>query len=146
MREDVSEEDESLPLGGARIAREGDGVTVDAYGRMLQRVLEAAETVGAEDGIEPEVIDLMTVSPMDTETLVASARKTGRVVAHEAAQTCGIGAEVAARVQDKAFLQLEAPIRRVTGLDIPFPGFARERAWTPDVGRVLRAIRETAAF
>jgi pyruvate dehydrogenase E1 component beta subunit len=147
MRELVPPEDESLPLGRARIAREGGDVTVVAYGRMLHRVLEAAETVGTENGIEAEVIDLMTVSPIDTETLVGSARKTGRVVvAHEAPQTCGIGAEVAARVLDKAFLQLEAPIRRVTAFDIPFPGFARERGWTPDVGRVVRAIRETVAF
>jgi pyruvate dehydrogenase E1 component beta subunit len=146
-RELVPPEDESLPLGRAHIAREGGDVTVVAYGRMLQRVLEAAETVATEDGIEAEVIDLMTVSPIDTETLVGSARKTGRVVvAHEAPQTCGIGAEVAARVLDKAFLQLEAPIRRVTGFDIPFPGFARERGWTPDVGKVVRAIRETVAF
>jgi pyruvate dehydrogenase E1 component beta subunit len=147
MREEVPEADETFPLGRARLAREGGDVTLVAYGRMLHRVLEAAETVRAEDDIEAEVIDLLTVSPLDTETLAASARKTGRVVvAHEAAQTCGIGAEVAARVVDRAFLSLEAPIRRVTGFDVPFPGFARERAWTPDVERIVGAIRETVAF
>lgn len=147
LREEVPEEEEAFPLGQARVARTGGDVTVVAYGRMLHRVLEAAETVATQDGIEVEVVDLMTVSPIDTETLVASARKTGRVVvAHEAARTCGIGAEVAARVVDKAFLQLEAPICRVTGFDIPFPGFAREHAWTPDIGRLVAAIRDTVAF
>jgi pyruvate dehydrogenase E1 component beta subunit len=100
-----------------------------------------------EDGAEVEVIDLLSISPMDTETLAASARKTGRVVvAHEAQRNCGVGAEVMARVVETAFLQLEAPVRRVTAFDIVYPGFARERGWLPGPDRVLRAVRETLAF
>jgi pyruvate dehydrogenase E1 component beta subunit len=114
---------------------------------MLHRCLEVAERIHAEDGAEVEVIDLLSISPMDTETIAASARKTGRVVvAHEAQRSFGVGAEVMARIMENAFLQLEAPVRRVTAFDIVYPGFARERGWLPGPDRVLRAVRETLAF
>jgi pyruvate dehydrogenase E1 component beta subunit len=147
IKEDVPEGEETWPIGRARIAREGTQLTLVAYGAMLHRCLEVAERVRAEDGAEVEVIDLLSVSPMDTETLAASARKTGRVVvAHEAQRNCGVGAEVMARVVETAFLQLQAPVRRVTAFDIVYPGFARERGWLPGPDRVLRAVRETLAF
>ncbi len=146
-REDVPEEAEFYPLGRAEITRAGSAVTLVAYGAMLRQAMEAAQILSREDGVEAEVIDLLTISPMDSATIVASARKTGRVVVvHEAARTCGVGAEVAARVVEKAFLHLEAPVRRVTGLDIPYTGFAREKLWLPDATRILRAARETLAF
>jgi pyruvate dehydrogenase E1 component beta subunit len=139
--------EETWPIGKARVAREGKDLTLVAYGAMLHRCLEVAERVRVEDGAEVEVVDLLSISPMDTETIAASARKTGRVVvAHEAQRNCGVGAEVMARVVETAFLQLEAPVRRVTAFDIVYPGFARERGWLPGPARVLRAVRETLAF
>jgi pyruvate dehydrogenase E1 component beta subunit len=147
VKEDVPVAEETWPIGKARVVREGKDLTLVAYGAMLHRCLEVAERVHAEDGAEVEIVDLLSISPMDTETVAASARKTGRVVvAHEAQRNCGVGAEVMARVVETAFLQLEAPIRRVTAYDIVYPGFARERGWLPGPERVLRAIRETLAF
>jgi pyruvate dehydrogenase E1 component beta subunit len=147
VKEEVPVAEETWPIGKARLAREGKDLTLVAYGAMLHRCLEVAERVRAEDGAEVEVVDLLSISPMDTETIAASARKTGRVVvAHEAQRNCGVGAEVMARVVETAFLQLEAPVRRVTAFDIVYPGFARERGWLPGPDRVLHAVRETLAF
>jgi pyruvate dehydrogenase E1 component subunit beta len=147
VKEDVPVAEEAWPIGKARVAREGKDLTLIAYGAMLHRCLEVAERVHAEDAAEVEVVDLLSISPMDTETIAASARKTGRVVvAHEAQRSFGVGAEVVARIVETAFLQLEAPVRRVTAFDIVYPGFARERGWLPGPDRVLRAVRETLAF
>jgi pyruvate dehydrogenase E1 component beta subunit len=147
IKEEVPVAEEMWPIGKARVVREGKDLTLIAYGAMLHRCLEVAERVHAEDGAEVEVIDLLSISPMDTETIAASARKTGRVVvAHEAQRSFGVGAEVMARVVETAFLQLQAPVRRVTAFDIVYPGFARERGWLPGPDRVLRAVRETLAF
>jgi pyruvate dehydrogenase E1 component beta subunit len=147
VKEEVPVTEETWPIGKARVARDGKDLTLIAYGAMLHRCLEIAEQVRTEDGAEIEVIDLLSVSPMDTETIAVSARKTGRVVvAHEAQKSFGVGAEVMARVVETSFLQLQAPVRRVTAFDIVYPGFARERGWLPGPDRVLRAIRETLAF
>ena len=147
MKEEVPEAEETWPIGKACVAREGSDLTLIAYGAMLHKCLEVAERAKAEDGAEVEVIDLLSISPMDTETIAASVRKTGRaVVAHEAQKNCGVGAEVVARIVETAFLWLEAPVRRVTAFDIVYPGFAREGGWLPDVERVLRGVRETLAF
>jgi pyruvate dehydrogenase E1 component beta subunit len=147
IKEEVPDAEETWPIGKARVAREGRDLTLIAYGTMLHKCLEVADRVKVEDGAEVEVVDLLSVSPMDTEAIATSARKTGRVVvAHEAQRTCGVGAEVIARVVETAFLQLEAPVRRVTAPDIVYPGFARERGWIPDADKVLRAVRETLRF
>jgi pyruvate dehydrogenase E1 component beta subunit len=147
VKEEVPEAEETWPIGRARVVRAGKDVTLVAYGAMLHRCLEVAERLHVEDGAEAEVLDLVSISPMDTEALAASVRKTGRVVvAHEAQRNCGVGAEVVARVVETAFLQLQAPVRRVTAFDIVYPGFARERGWLPGPERVLRAVRETLAF
>jgi pyruvate dehydrogenase E1 component beta subunit len=146
-REDVPDEIETLPIGQARVDREGGDLTVVSYGAMLRVAREAAEVLATEDGVEAEVIDLLTISPLDRETLAASVRKTGRaVIVHEAPKSFGPGAEIATSIMEKAFLSLEAPIRRVTAYDVPFVGFARERAMVPDVARVVAAARETLAF
>jgi pyruvate dehydrogenase E1 component beta subunit len=146
-REEVPEAEEVWPIGKARVAREGSALTLVGYGAMLHKCLEVADRVKAEDGVDIEVVDLLSISPMDTETIATSVRKTGRaVVAHEAQRTCGVGAEVMARIVETAFLQLQAPVRRVTAPDIVYPGFARERGWLPDTDRVLRAVRETLSF
>ena len=146
-KEEVPDESEVMPIGQAQVAREGDALTLIAYGAMLRVALEAADLVREEDGAAVEVIDLLTISPLDRETLVASVKKTGRaVVVHEAPKSFGPGAEIAASIMDGAFLSLEAPIRRVTALDVPFVGFAREKVNVPDVPRVVAAVRETLAF
>ena len=146
-KEEVPDESEAMPIGRAQVVREGRGLTLIAYGAMLRVALEAAETLQAEDGVAPEVIDLLTISPLDRETLTASVAKTGRaVIVHEAPKSFGPGAEIAASIMEGAFLSLEAPIRRVAAYDVPFPGFAREKATVPDAARVLAAARETLAF
>jgi pyruvate dehydrogenase E1 component beta subunit len=146
-REDVPDEPETLPIGQARVDREGRDLTIVTYGAMLRVCREAADLLAAEDGIQPELIDLLSVSPLDRDTLAASVRKTGRaIVVHEAPRSFGPGAEIAASIMEQAFLSLEAPIRRVAAYDVPFPGFARERASVPDVARVVAAARETLAF
>jgi pyruvate dehydrogenase E1 component beta subunit len=146
-REEVPDETEVMPIGRAQIVREGRGLTLIAYGAMLRVALEVAETLQAEDGVEPEVLDLLTISPLDHETLAASVGKTGRaVIVHEAPRSFGPAAEIATSIMERAFLSLEAPVRRVTSYDVPFPGFAREKANVPDVARVLAAARETLAY
>lgn len=142
FREEVPEDDDRLPIGASRIVREGDDLTIITYGGMLRRTLEAAEQLAAQ-GVEAEVIDLLTLSPLDDETFTASARKTGRVVVvHEAHRSFGAGAEIVARLVEKAFFYLEAPIQRVTGFDIMVPFFAREQAYLPDVARIVHGAHE----
>ena len=146
-REEVPDEPEALPIGQAHVVREGRDVTLIAYGAMVRVTQDAAETLAREDHVEPEVIDLLTISPLDRETLVASVAKTGRaVIVHEAPRSFGAGAEIATSIMEGAFLSLEAPIRRVTAYDVPFVGFARERANVPDAARVVAAARETLTY
>ncbi len=146
-REEVPEEPEVLPIGRARVVRDGRGLTLVGYGAMLRVCLEAADRLREEDGVDAEVIDLLTLSPLDREALAASVAKTGRaVVVHEATRSFGPGAEIAASIMEGAFLSLEAPIRRVTASDVSFVGFAREKGHVPDAERVLAAARETLAY
>ena len=146
-REEVPEEIEALPLGQARVVREGRDLTLIAYGAMLRVAREAADVLKEEDGVETDVIDLLSLSPLDGATIGASVSKTGRaVVVHEAPRSFGPGAEIAATIMERCFLSLEAPVKRVTAYDVPFVGFARERINVPDVARVLAAARATLAF
>jgi pyruvate dehydrogenase E1 component beta subunit len=146
-REEVPDDIETLPIGRAQVVQEGKDLTLIAYGAMLRVAREAAQVLHDEDGSEAEVIDLLTISPLDRETLVASVQKTGRaVVVHEAPKSFGAGAEIAASIMEGAFLSLEAPIRRVAAYDVSFVGFAREKANVPDVARVVAACRETLSF
>jgi pyruvate dehydrogenase E1 component beta subunit len=147
LREEVPDEEETLPLGKAQVTRRGNDITLIAYGAMMRPTLAAAEALAQDDGVHAEVIDLLSLYPMDTDTIVASVKRTGRaVVVHEAPRTCGIGAEVVARLVEHAFLYLEAPVRRLTGFDIPFPYFAREKAYLPTPARIARAVRQTLNF
>ena len=128
---DVPEGEYLLPIGQAKVVREGAQVTVLAWSAMVHTALEAAQK-GAEQGYDLEVIDLRTLVPFDIETILESVHKTGRVVvAHEAPRTSGFGAELAATIQEKAMLHLEAPILRVTGFDTPFP-YTLEHEYLPD--------------
>ncbi len=128
------------PLYRARVTRPGQHVTVAGYGPTVPTLLDAANSA-AEDGIELEVIDLRSVSPLDMATVVSSVERTGRlIVVHEAPQSFGVGAEVAARVTERAFYSLEAPVLRVTGYDTPYPPSRLEHEWLPNIDRVLDAV------
>jgi pyruvate dehydrogenase E1 component beta subunit len=144
-RMDVPEDDYVLALGQAKIVRQGQHVTVIAWGAMLYEALAAAQEASGQ-GVEAEVIDLRTLWPLDIETLVASVKRTGRfVVVHEAPKTCGFGAELVSLLCEKAFLHLEAPPVRVTGLDTPFP-YSLENEYLPLAHRILPALLETAQY
>jgi pyruvate dehydrogenase E1 component beta subunit len=143
-REEVPEAEETWPLGKADVVREGQDLTLLAYGAMLRPTLKAADLLREEDGVDAEVIDLLTLSPLDHDTFVTSVRKTGRaVIVHEAPRSFGPGAEIVARLVEKAFWYLEAPIGRVTGLDTIVPLFAYEQAYLPSPERIVHAARET---
>ena len=132
--------DAPTPLYQARVIRPGEHVTVAGYGPTVSTLLESA-AVAAQDGIELEVIDLRSVSPLDIPAVVASVERTGRlIVVHEAPNSCGIGAEVATRVMEQAFYSLEAPVLRVTGYDTPYPPSRLEHEWLPNLDRVLDAV------
>jgi pyruvate dehydrogenase E1 component beta subunit len=138
--------DSALPLTTARTVAEGTDVTVLAYGPMVRTCVEAA-VAAREDGRAVEVIDLRSLSPLDTATIVASVRRTGRcVVVHEAPVTGGLGAEVAARVTEACFYHLEAPVLRVGGFSTPYPPSRLEEHYLPDLDRVLDAVDRTFAF
>jgi pyruvate dehydrogenase E1 component beta subunit len=142
---DVPEGDYTVPLSKAAILRPGRHVTVIAWGAMLYEAVAAADQA-KEKGIECEIIDLRTLWPVDIDTIVESVKKTGRVVVvHEAPRTCGFGAELITLIGEKAFLHLEAPPRRVTGFDTPFP-YTLEMEYLPLAHRILPAIVETASF
>lgn len=137
---------DALPIGKARVVREGDACTVIAYGAMVARAAEAAEAA-EEDGVSLEVIDLRSLVPFDCETVAESVSKTGRaVVVHEAPLTAGFGAEIAARVTEEVFLNLEAPILRVTGYDTPYPPAKVEQYYVPSVDRILMAVDRVLSF
>jgi pyruvate dehydrogenase E1 component beta subunit len=138
--------DHVVPIGRAAVRREGRDVTVVALSRMVGQALEAASRA-AREGIEVEVIDPRSVSPLDQDCLLASVRKTGRlVIAHEGWAPCGVGAEIAALAAEHALSALKAPVRRVTPPFTPVPfSPPMERFWLPDAGRVLAAVRETMA-
>lgn len=144
FREEVPEEEETMPIGKSRVVREGTHITMISYGAMLRPTLDAAEELHEKDGVEAEVIDLLTISPLDDELFAQSVRKTGRaLVVHEAPRSFGPGAEIVSRLMEKSFFYLEAPIRRVTGFDVNIPLPARENSYLPSAQRILRAARET---
>jgi pyruvate dehydrogenase E1 component beta subunit len=145
LKMDVPEGDYIVPLSSAKVVREGEHVTLVAWGAMLLEAIAAAEEV-KEKGVEVEVIDLRTLWPLDADTVIESVKKTGRlVIVHEAAKACGLGAEMVAQICEKAFLYLEAPPRRVTGWDTPFP-YTLENEYLPLAHRIVPALIETVQF
>lgn len=141
FKEDVPEDDYTLELGKANLVQEGSGVTVITWGAMLRQTLASIE------GLDAEVIDLRTLWPLDFETIEASVKKTGRVViVHEAPRALGFGAEIAAQIQEKLILHLEAPIKRVTSFDVPFPPFSIEHMFIPNPTRIRAGIEETLHY
>jgi pyruvate/2-oxoglutarate/acetoin dehydrogenase E1 component len=139
IREDVPEEEYVIPLE-ARVAMEGSNVTLIAWGAMLHVALEGARLM-ADRGVSCEVLDLRTLSPLDTDAIIESVKKTNRaVIVHEAQRSCGVAAEIAARINEKALLDLEAPVERVTGFDVVMPLPKLEQRFLPDARRVADAI------
>ncbi|MEA5052744.1 MAG: alpha-ketoacid dehydrogenase subunit beta [Propionicimonas sp.] len=143
---EVDTEATPLPLHQARVVKQGRDLTVLAYGTMVRPCVEAA-IVAADEGRDLEVIDLRSISPLDDDTILTSVAKTGRaVVVHEAHRTLGVGAEIAARIQERCFYALQAPVLRVTGYDMPFPPSRAESEYLPDLDRVLDAVDRSLAF
>ena len=143
---DLTDGDGGLPIGRARILREGEHCTVIGYGATVTKALAAA-TVAEEQGWELEVLDLRSLVPLDLDTLAASVRRTGRaVVVHEAPMTLGFGAEVVARLVEEVFDYLEAPIVRVTGWDTPYPPATLESHYLPSVERILAAAERVIEY
>ena len=141
FREEVPEEEETLPIGQSQIVREGKDVTLISYGAMMRPTLEAAQELEDQSGIQAEVIDLLSISPLDDDRFVESVRKTGRAaVIHEAPTSFGPGAEIVSRIMEKAFYYLEAPISRITGFDIIIPLFRREKSYIPSAQRIVRSV------
>jgi pyruvate/2-oxoglutarate/acetoin dehydrogenase E1 component len=144
-RTEVPEGEHVVPLGMARLAREGDDVTLVAYGAMVPLCERAAETLEGEASVE--VLDIRTLKPLDEDALLASAAKTGRVViVQEAPRTAGFGAELAAILAEKAILDLRGPVLRVTGYDVPYPYWKIEDAYMPSLERVVDAVRRLLQF
>jgi 2-oxoisovalerate dehydrogenase E1 component beta subunit len=143
VRGDVPEGDHAVPIGQARVARSGDELSVFAYGSTVG----LAEQAVAELDFDVEIVDLRTLCPLDRDTILASARKTGKVlVAHEATRSCGVGAEVAAIVSEEAFEDLDAPVRRLTAPDVPIPfSPSLEQRVLPGLDDMKEAIRELLA-
>jgi len=147
FREEVPDKPETLPIGKGVVARAGRDLTLISYGAMLRTTLEAAEELVDEHDVDAEVLDLLSVAPLDGELINTSVRKTGRaVVIHEAPRHCGVGAEIVARIVEESLEYLEAPVKRVTGFDTIIPYFANEQTYLPDAGRVVRAALETVRF
>jgi len=146
FREEVPEAEEVMPIGVSQLVREGKDVTLIAYGAMLRPTLTAADELSKQHGVEADVIDLLTISPLDDSVFVASARKTGHVaVVHEAPRSFGPGAEIVARLVENAFYFLEVPVARVTGYDVVIPMFSREMHYLPGVPRIVEAAKKLLA-
>ena len=147
FKEEVPDEPEVMEIGKAEVVREGSDITLISYGAQMRPTLEAAEDLADLHGISAEVIDLLTVSPMDDATLVESVTKTGRAaVINEGNRTCGVASEVIARLNEKAFGYLEAPVKRLTSYDIHFPYFACEQIYLPDADRIASAAMQVMEY
>ncbi len=145
LRGDVPEGDHVVPLGEARTVREGDDVTLVAYGSMVPLCEVAIDALDGEASVE--LLDIRSLKPLDEEALLAAAAKTGRVaIVQEAPRVCGFGAELAAILAEKAILDLQGPVLRVTGYDVPYPYWTIEDAYMPSVERVVDAVRRLLAF
>ncbi len=139
--------DYTVPIGEAKLTREGDDLSIISYGTQVREALAAADRL-AGDGIETDVLDLRTLKPLDTDAILATARKTGKVlIVHSANQLAGVGAEVAALISDQAFEWLDGPVRRLGGLDTPVPfSPPLEDVYRPDAGKIYREAKDLAAF
>jgi 2-oxoisovalerate dehydrogenase E1 component beta subunit len=148
VKGDVPDDDYIVPLGKAAIRREGRDMTILTYGSMMHLSMEAADLM-AKNGVEAEVIDLRTLNPLDKDTILTSVRKTSKcLIVHEDKRTMGIGAELAAIVGEEAFDDLDGPIMRITGPDIPAMPFSPplEKAWQVNTEKIVAGMEKLAAY
>jgi Pyruvate/2-oxoglutarate dehydrogenase complex, dehydrogenase (E1) component, eukaryotic type, beta subunit len=142
IKSDVPEGEYTIPVGKAKKLREGDKITIITYGSMVPTVLNVVD----KNNLDADVIDLITLLPMDLDSIISSVKKTGRVViVHEAPRTLGVGAEISALISERAIEYLYAPIFRVTGFDTPFP-YANEEHYLPDEDRILKYVRKSLEY
>jgi pyruvate dehydrogenase E1 component beta subunit len=147
FREEVPEEPETMPIGRSQVVQQGADLTLITWGAMMRHALKAVEQVQSERGASIELIDLLTISPMDSETMIESVKKTGRcVIVQEAPRSLGPSSEIIARINDHALIYLEAPVERVTGYDVVTPNFGRENLFLPTPARIGRAIARTLDY
>ncbi len=147
FREEVPEEPEIEQIGRARVVREGTDLTLVSWGAMMRPALQAAEEARSSRGASIEVIDLLTISPLDGAAVARSVSRTGRcVVVQEAPRSLGVASEVIAQINDRALMSLEAPVARITGYDVVTPYFGRELGYIPDPERIRRGIEKTLDF
>jgi len=143
VKQEVPDDGEALPLDVCFQLRDGDDVTLVSWGAMMHETLQAADQL-AQQGISCDVIDVATIKPLDMETILKSVAKTGRcVIVHEAARTCGVGAEIAANLAEHGLLNLFAPVQRVTGYDTIMPYFRLENHYMPSTERIIKAVKKT---
>jgi pyruvate dehydrogenase E1 component beta subunit len=146
IKEDVPDAEYTVPIGKARVIRSGSDVSLFCWGAMAPVCLQAADKA-ISLGASCEVIDLRTLSPMDTDAIITSVEKTGRaVIVHEAPKSCGVGAEIAALISDRDLLYLEAPVARVTGFDTVMPLARLENYYLPNADRVVEGIKKVMNF
>ncbi|MDX2473412.1 MAG: alpha-ketoacid dehydrogenase subunit beta [Candidatus Krumholzibacteria bacterium] len=147
FREEVPEAEEVMELGKSQVVQEGTDLTLISWGAMMRPALKAAAAIEKERGVSIEIIDLLSIAPLDYHTFTESVKKTGRcVVVQEAPRSFGVSSEVVARINDESFLYLEAPVGRLTGYDVVTPYFGREKSYLPNAGRVGRAIEQTLDY
>jgi 2-oxoisovalerate dehydrogenase E1 component beta subunit len=149
IKGDVPDEPFVVPIGKADVKREGEDLTVVSYGLMLHVCLEAASRLQDQEGVKVEVVDVRTINPLDTETILTSVRKTGKaMIVYEDNRTYGAGAEIAATIAEEAMFDLDGPIVRIGGPDVPAMGFATnlEHAFLPDADRIYSHMLELARF
>lgn len=146
LKEDVSEEDYTVPIGPARKVQQGSDLSIFCYGAMVEPCVMAAAKAKEREGISCEIIDLRTLYPVDEDSILGSVRKTGRaLIVQEAPKTCGYGAEVSAIIAEQAIDSLKAPVQRIGGFDIPFP-YTLEKVYVPDAIRVFLGIQSIMSF
>lgn len=147
FKEEVPEELYRVPIGKAKVVKEGSDLTIFSWGAMVREAINGAKQLEEEKGWNCEVVDLRSLYPLDRDTIVQSVKKTGRaVIVHEAHKTAGLGGEIISLINEEALIYLKAPIKRVTGFDVPVPQFSVEDDYLPTVERVKRGIEETVLF
>lgn len=146
LKQDVVDNGEALPLDVCFTLREGTDITLVTWGAMVHEVMQVADQLDSQ-GVNAEVIDVATVKPLDMDTILKSVEKTGRcVIVHEAARTCGVGAEIAAQLAEQGLMFLMAPVNRVTGYDTVMPLYRLEQEYMPSTERILTAVKQTLEF
>lgn len=144
VKQNLVDNGEGLPLDSCFILREGSDLTLISWGAMIQETMQAATALEQQYGISVEVVDVASIKPLDSDTIIESVKKTGRaVIVHEAAKTYGPAGEIIARIQEEAFFHLRAPVGRVTGFDIPMPYFKNEAIYMPDVQQIVEQAQKT---